>query len=107
MTKYNYTCDKISMFDQTFKNLEDIMFIELGFKSEVDYAEQSSWNLFLKCLDNLESERVLKAQITWAVFRPLFEEQYRWSEWATPKTSDGKPDLDETRNKSDLVDFVN
>lgn len=33
------------MFDQTFKNLEDIMFIELGFKSEVDYAEQSSWNL--------------------------------------------------------------
>ena len=63
--------------------------------------------MFLKYLDNLESGRVLKAQMAGEVFRPLFEEQYRWSEWVTPKTSDGKPDLDETRNGSDLVYFVN
>ena len=63
--------------------------------------------LFLKYLEDLESERTLEAQMTGEVFRPLFEEQYRWSEWATPKTTYGKPDLDKTRIGSELVDFVN
>ena len=63
--------------------------------------------LFLKYLDDLETERALEAQMTGEVFKPLFEEQYRWSEWATPKTTEGKPDLDKTRVGSDLVDFVN
>ena len=95
------------MFEQTFKTLDDIMFQEPGCNSELDYAEQSSWMLFLKYLDDLETERALEAQMTGEVFKPLFEEQYRWSEWATPKTTQGKPDLDKTRVGSDLVDFVN
>lgn len=67
------------MFEQTFKNLDDIMFQEPGCNSELDYAEQSSWMLFLKYLDDLESERALEAQMTGEVFKPLFEEQYRRS----------------------------
>lgn len=35
--------------------------------------------LFLKYLDDLESERALEAQMTGEVFKPLFEEQYRRS----------------------------
>ena len=35
--------------------------------------------------------------MTGEVFKPLFEEQYRWSEWATPKTNDGELDLDKAR----------
>jgi type I restriction enzyme M protein len=85
------------MFEQTFKTLDDIMFQEPGCNSELDYAEQSSWMLFLKYLDDLETERALEAQMTGGVFKPLFDEQYRWSEWATPKTNDGKPDLDKAR----------
>jgi type I restriction enzyme M protein len=45
--------------------------------------------------------------MTGEAFQHLFEEQYRWSEWAKPMTSDGKPDLDKTLVGSDLVDFVN
>ena len=95
------------MFEQVFKSLDDIMFQEPGCNSELDYAEQSSWMLFLKYLDDMENERALEAQMTGKAYQPVFEAQYRWSEWAAPKTADGKPDLDRTRIGSDLVDFVN
>ena len=95
------------MFEKVFKNLDDIMFQEPGCNSELDYAEQSSWMLFLKYLDDMENERSLEAQMTGKAYQPLFETQYRWSDWAAPKTADGKPDLDKTRVGSDLVDFVN
>ena len=45
------------MFEQVFKTLDDIMFQEPGCNSELDYAEQSSWMLFLKYLDDMENER--------------------------------------------------
>ena len=95
------------MFEKVFKSLDDIMFQEPGCNSELDYAEQSSWMLFLKYLDDMENERSLEAQMTGKAYQPLFETQYRWSDWASPKTADGKPDLDKTRVGSDLVDFVN
>ena len=95
------------MFEQTFKALDDIMFQEAGCNSELDYAEQSSWMLFLKYLDDLEEERAAEALMANIPFEPLFEPQYRWSAWATPKTADGKPDLENMRIGKDLVDFVN
>ena len=95
------------MFEQVFKSLDDIMFQEPGCNSELDYAEQSSWMLFLKYLDDMENERALEAQITGKAYQAVFEAQYRWSEWAVPKTTNGKPDLDRTRIGSDLVNFVN
>ena len=52
------------MFEQVFKSLDDIMFQEPGCNSELDYAEQSSWMLFLKYLDDMENERALEAQMT-------------------------------------------
>jgi type I restriction enzyme M protein len=48
------------MFEQTFKNLDNIMFQEPGCNTELDYVEQSSWMLFLKYLDDLEVERARK-----------------------------------------------
>lgn len=95
------------MFEQTFKSLDDIMFQEPGCNSELDYAEQSSWMLFLKYLDDLEEERAADALMAGTPFQPLFDPQYRWSAWATPKTPEGKPDLDNMRIGQDLVDFVN
>ncbi len=95
------------MFEQTFKNLDDIMFQEPGCNSELDYAEQTSWMLFLKYLDDLEREREAEALLLGEPFQPLFEPQYRWSAWAAPKQADGKPDLDKMRIGQDLVDFVN
>ena len=95
------------MFEQVFKSLDELMRQEPGCNSELDNAEQSSWMLFLKYLDDLESERILEAQINNENYKPLFETQYRWSEWATPKNADGKPDLNKIRIGVDLVDFVN
>jgi type I restriction enzyme M protein len=95
------------MFQQTFKNLDDIMFQEPGCNTELDYVEQSSWMLFLKYLDDLETERSIEAQLTGKPFEPLFNDEFRWSAWAAPKTADGKPDLDNTRIGMDLIEFVN
>jgi len=36
------------VFEQTFKNIDDILRKDAGCTSELDYTEQSSWLLFLK-----------------------------------------------------------
>ena len=36
------------MFEQTFKNIDDILYKDPGADSELDYVGQSSWILFLK-----------------------------------------------------------
>ncbi|MFS1435821.1 hypothetical protein [Vibrio lentus] len=42
------------MFEQVFKNVDDIFHKDAGCSSELDDTEQSSWMLFLKYLDDLE-----------------------------------------------------
>lgn len=39
------------MFEQAFKNIDDIFHKDAGCSSELDYTEQTSWMLFLKYLD--------------------------------------------------------
>jgi type I restriction-modification system DNA methylase subunit len=50
------------MFEQTFKNIDDVLRKEAGCATELDYAEQISWLLFLKYLDDLEVKRQQTAQ---------------------------------------------
>ena len=42
---------KRTMFEQTFKNIDDVLWKEAGCTTELDYTEQTSWMLFLKYLD--------------------------------------------------------
>ena len=49
------------MFEQAFKNIDDVLWKEAGCSSELDYTEQTSWLLFLKYLDDLETDRVTEA----------------------------------------------
>ena len=42
------------MFEQAFKNIDDVLWKDAGCTSELDYTEQTSWLLFLKYLDGLE-----------------------------------------------------
>ncbi len=51
------------MFEQTFKNIDDILHKDAGCSSELDYVEQTSWMLFLKYLDDLEREKSLAAEL--------------------------------------------
>ncbi len=51
------------MFEQTFKNIEDIQQKDAGGTRELDYTEQASWLLFLKYLDALEADRAAEAEL--------------------------------------------
>lgn len=94
------------MFEQTFKNIDDILWKEAGCQSELDYVEQTSWILFLKYLDDLEKDRRTKAELAGKTYEDIIAKQYRWDVWAAPKTKDGKIDHHKALTGDDLTDFV-
>ena len=51
------------MFEQAFKNIDDILWKEAGCTTELDYTEQTSWLLFLKYLDGLEQDKADEAAL--------------------------------------------
>lgn len=51
------------MFEQAFKNIDDILWKEDGCTTELDYTEQTSWLLFLKYLDGLEQDKATEARL--------------------------------------------
>ena len=73
------------MFEQTFKNIDDILHKDAGCGSELDYVEQTSWVLFLKYLDDLERDRATSAELTGKTYTPIIDQEYQWSVWAAPK----------------------
>lgn len=95
------------MFENTFKNVDNILHKDAGCGSELDYVEQSSWVLFLKYLDDLEIEREIKAKLAGKAYKSLFEPEFQWRNWAVPKAQDGKVDYDKSKTGEDLVQFVN
>ena len=94
------------MFEQTFKNIDDIFHKDAGCSSELDYTEQSSWMLFLKYLDDLEFTKSQEAELMAEDYQYIIDEQFRWSSWAAPKTANGEFDHDNALTGSDLMDFV-
>jgi type I restriction enzyme M protein len=95
------------MFENTFKNVDDILHKDAGCSSELDYVEQSSWVLFLKYLEDLEKSRALAKELAGEKYKPLIAEKFRWTTWACPKTKDGKIDFNNALSGDDLRDFVN
>jgi type I restriction enzyme M protein len=95
------------MFENTFKNIDDILHKDAGCSSELDYVEQSSWVLFLKYIDDLESARKVGAELSNKKYSPIISGKFRWSEWAVPKTKDGKVDHNSALTGDDLKVFVN
>lgn len=95
------------MFEQTFKNIDDVLHKDAGCSSELDYTEQTSWMLFLKYLDDLEKERAMEAELKGNAYEYIIDEQYRWSAWAAPKDDDGKFDHNNALTGDDLIEFVN
>lgn len=95
------------MFEQTFKNIDDILHKDAGCTSELDYTEQSSWLLFLKYLDSLEQDRASEAELEGRRYEFILEPAYRWSVWAAPKGSNGQIDHNRALTGDDLRDFVN
>jgi len=95
------------MFENTFKNVDDILHKDAGCSSELDYVEQSSWVLFLKYLEDLEKSRALAKELAGEKYKPLIADKFRWTTWACPRTKDGKIDFNNALSGDDLRDFVN
>ena len=95
------------MFENTFKNIDEILHKDAGCSSELDYVEQTSWILFLKYIDDLENARLIGAELGNRSYAPLIDGKFRWSEWAVPKKEDGNIDFNAALTGDDLRTFVN
>ncbi len=94
------------MFEQTFKNIDDILHKDAGCSSELDYVEQTSWILFLKYLDDLEKDKKTAAKLMGKTYTSIISPEYRWEVWAFPKNKEGKLDYHKALTGDDLKDFV-
>jgi type I restriction enzyme M protein len=94
------------MFEQTFKNIDDVLFKDAGADSELDYIGQTSWILFLRYLEELEKERIENAELRGQEHKYILDEEYRWNAWAMPMDASGKYDHKEALTGKDLVEFV-
>ena len=94
------------MFEQAFKNIDDVLHKEAGCTTELDYTEQTSWLLFLKYLDGLEQDKAMEAELEGRPYNYILAEPFRWSEWAAPKDGLGRIDHNKAMTGDDLRDFV-
>lgn len=94
------------MFEQTFKNIDDLLYKDSGADSELDYIGQTSWVMFLRYLDELERDKADKAGLKGQDYSFILAEEYRWETWAMPKDKDGKLDHHIALTGPDLVQFV-
>lgn len=95
------------MFEQSFKNIDNILHTDSGCGTELDYVEQTSWILFLKYLDNLEEDKKKASHLSGKKYEYILSSEYRWDLWACPKNRDGKLNHNKTLDGDDLKDFVN
>lgn len=94
------------MFEQAFKNIDDILHKDAGCSSELDYTEQTSWMLFLKYLDDLETDRSMEAELMGEEYQYIIDEPHRWGVWAAPKDDNGNFDHNNALTGDDLIDYV-
>ncbi|AQL29941.1 MULTISPECIES: class I SAM-dependent DNA methyltransferase [unclassified Prochlorococcus] len=95
------------MYEEAFKNIDDVFWKDAGCSSELDYIEQTSWILFLKYLDDYEEEKETAAILNGETYERIIDKEFRWKEWAYPKTFDGKLNYDIALTGNDLLEFVN
>jgi type I restriction enzyme M protein len=94
------------MFEQTFKNIDNVLRKEAGCATELDYTEQTSWMLFLRYLDDLERGNQQKAELQGKKYQTIIDAKHRWSVWAAPKKRDGTFDHDKALIGDDLIKYV-
>lgn len=94
------------MFEQSFKNIDKLLWKDKGLSTEIDYVEQTSWLLFLKYLEDLEINKSLEAELNGKTYTPILDNDYTWSTWAFPKKENGALDHDKALTGDDLNEFV-
>jgi type I restriction enzyme M protein len=70
------------VFEQAFKNIDDVLWKEDSCTTELDYTEQTLWLLFLKYLgkylDFLEQDKADEAKLEGKRYAFILEKPYRW-----------------------------
>ena len=94
-------------YESTFNAIDNILRNEAGCSNELDYIEQTSWLLFLKYLDDLETEREEEAMLEDKEYKRIITGFMRWSQWAAPKKANGELDVVNAMTGDDLAEFVN
>jgi len=94
------------MFEQSFKNIDNILHTDSGCATELDYIEQTSWILFLKYLDDLEETKKIEAAFAGKTYTQILSSQFEWDKWACPKGKDGKLNHNKALDGDDLKEFV-
>jgi len=94
------------MFEQTFKNIDDLLFKDAGADSELDYIGQTSWIMFLRYLDDLEKDKADEAALEGKDYSYILDEEFRWNNWAMPKDAKGELDHHIALTGPDLIQFV-
>ncbi len=94
------------MFEAAFRNIDDTLWKDAGCSSELDYIEQTSWVIFLKYLDDYEKDKEISAKLNGQTYQMILDSEYRWANWAAPKTADGKIDYKIALTGDDLKEFV-
>lgn len=94
------------MFEQAFRNIDDVLWKEAGCTTELDYTEQTSWLLFLKYLDGLEQDKAAEAALEGRKYSYILDTPFRWESWAAPKGENGRLDHNKALTGPDLVEFV-
>jgi type I restriction enzyme M protein len=64
------------------KSARDIMRKDKGLNGDLDRLPLLTWIMFLKFLDDLESQRKHEAALAGKKFRPAIAPPYRWRDWA-------------------------
>jgi type I restriction enzyme M protein len=64
------------------KSARDIMRKDKGLNGDLDRLPMLTWIMFLKFLDDLESQRETEARLAGKKFKPAIEAPYRWRDWA-------------------------
>ncbi len=93
-------------YESIFNAIDGILRNEAGCSNELDYIEQTSWLLFLKYLDDLETEQEMNAELSGKEYKRIITGFFRWSVWAAPKKENGELDVVNAMTGSSLVEFV-
>jgi len=93
-------------FEQTFKNIDDLLYKDSVADSELDYIGQTSWVMFLRYFDELEQDKADEAELRGEEYQFILAEEYRWPNWAMPKDKNGNLDHHKVSSGPELVAFV-
>jgi type I restriction enzyme M protein len=64
------------------KSARDIMRKDKGLNGDLDRLPMLTWIMFLKFLDDLETQREQETKLAGKKFKPAVEPPYRWRDWA-------------------------